>query len=311
MRRADAVALIGASAAALAYPRRARAQATALRIGSVAADAYAEPYYAQDLGSFARAGLNVELSSFPNGAALAAAVVGGSVDAGVGDATEVANGVARGVPFALFAGCGLYSTKAPTTLLCVAKDGPVASAKDLEGGVVAVISLVSLASTAVKAWLTNNGADLAKVRLVEMPFPLMGSALARGNIAAAFIAEPALTAVKADVKILGKAYDAIAPEFLISDWFTTRTWLERNGDAAKRLTGVIYETARWANAHQDQSAPILAKYSKLDLDRVRAMTRALYATALDPRMVQPVLDAATKFKSLDRPFKAAELIVRV
>lgn len=311
MKRAQAVALLGATAAAAALPRAARAQGLPIRIGTVAADAYAEPYYAQDLGSFARAGLNVEITSFTNGAALAAAVVGGSVDAGVGDATEVANGVSHGVPFVLFAGCGLYSTKTPTTLLCVAKDATIATAKDLEGSVVAVVSLVSLQSTAVKAWLANNGADLSKVRFTELPFSSMGGALTRGTIAAAFIAEPALTSVKPDVKVLAKAYDAIAPEFLISDWFTTRDWLARNADAAKRLVQVIYDTARWANAHQDLSAPILAKYSKLDLDRVRAMTRAVYATSLDPKMVQPVLDNAAKFKSLDRPFKAADLIARV
>jgi NitT/TauT family transport system substrate-binding protein len=310
--RKEALALIGGGVALASAAQPARAQTlTPLRIGSVAADSYAEPYYAQDLGYYTQAGLSVELSSFNNGAALAAAVIGGSIDAGVGDATEIANGVTHGVPFVIIAGSGLYDTKAPTTLLCAAASAPIATAKDLEGQVIAVISLVSLQSNALKKWLTNGGADLSKVKLVEMPFPSMGPALIRGTIAAAMLSEPLITAFGTSIKTLGKVYDAIAPHFLISQWFTTRDWLSKNPDVAKRIVRIAYDTARWANAHPDLSAPILAKYSKIDLDRIRAMKRATYATSLDPHYIQPILDTDIQFKALERPVKASELIARV
>jgi hypothetical protein len=52
----------------------------------------------------------------------------------------------------------------------------------------------------------------------------------------------------------------------------------------------------------------LAKYSKLDMDRIRAMNRARFATALDPKLIQPVLDLAFTYGGLPRRFAAAELI---
>ena len=310
--RSGALGLIAAGAAGL--PRAAWAQSTPvkLRVGSVPADTYAGGYYALELGLFDKAGLSVEIMPFANGAAMAAAAAGGSIDLGIGDATELANGVSRGLPFVLIAGGGLYSSTAPTTTLCVAKSSTIARASELEGQTVAVVSLVSLMSSAVKSWLTQNGADVAKIKFVEMPFPQMPAALARGTLAAATLSEPIMSdATSNDAKIFAKPYDAIAKQFLISDWFTTRDWLAKNADVAKRFVGAIYDAARWANAHHDDSAAILSKYTKVDVERIRRMNRCTYATNLQPALVQPVLDTAFKYKALETATNAGALIARV
>ena len=294
-------------------PRAARAQSApvTLRIGTVNADTYAGCYYALDLGLFAKAGLNVAVTPFSNGAAIAAAVAGGSLDAGIGDATELANGINRGLPFVLIAGGGMYSTAAPTTALCISKTSAIAKAADLEGQNVAVVSLVSLMSSGVKSWLTQNGADVAKIHFVEMPFPQMVPALARGTLAAATLSEPIMSdALSNDAKIFGKPYDAIAKQFLISDWFSTRDWVAKNPDVAHRFVGALYDAARWANGHHDDSAAILAKYTKLDVERIRHMNRAPYATDLKAALVQPVLDTAFKYKSLETATNAATMIAK-
>ena len=73
---------------------------------------------------------------------------------------------------------------------------------------------------------------------------------------------------------------------------------------------MIYDTARWANAHHDESAVILAKYTKLDVDRLKRMNRCIYATDLRPAMVQPVLDTAFKYKALETATSAAAMIAK-
>jgi NitT/TauT family transport system substrate-binding protein len=309
--RSEALGILAAGAALLPRPVWAQSGPVKVRIGSVAADTYAEGFYALDLGLFDKAGLSVDITPFSNGAAMAAAAAGGSIDIGVGDATELANGVSRGLPFVLIAGGGLYTSSAPTTTLCIAKSSTIGKASDLEGQTVAVVSLVSLMSSGVKSWLTQNGADIAKIHFVELPFPQMPVALSRGTVAAAALSEPIMSgALAADAKVLGKAYDAIANQFYISDWFTTRDWLAKNPDVAKRFVGVIYDTARWANTHHDESAVILAKYTKLDVDRLKRMNRCIYATDLRPAMVQPVLDTAFKYKALETATNAAAMIAK-
>jgi NitT/TauT family transport system substrate-binding protein len=308
--RARSVALIAAAVAAapLRAAAQPRAQPTRIRIGAVPVDSYAEPFYARALGLFERAGFAVDVVPFSSSGPMAAAAAGGAVDIGMTDVSVLANAVGRGLPFVVIAGGGLYSSAEPTTVLCVAKSAPALAATQFEGQAIAVSSLASLSSTGVKAWLVRNGADLAQVRLVEMPPPEMAPALARGAIAGAFIAEPVLTQALATVRPLAAAYDAIAPRLALNNRFTSKAWLAENADAARRLVRCIYETARWANRNRDASAAILATVTKLDVEGIRHMRRALYATSLDVTMMQPVLDAAYTYKTIDRHVNATDLV---
>jgi hypothetical protein len=51
----------------------------------------------------------------------------------------------------------------------------------------------------------------------------------------------------------------------------------------------------------------LSRYSKIDIDRVRTMSRVQFATGLDPKLAQPLLDFAATYKLLERPTNAADL----
>jgi ABC-type nitrate/sulfonate/bicarbonate transport system substrate-binding protein len=84
-------------------------------------------------------------------------------------------------------------------------------------------------------------------------------------------------------------------------------WLAANPDARRRFTGALYATARWANGHPDETAPIVEKNAKLDATLVHRMTRARYGTSLDPQAMQPEIDIAVKYKILRQPVAAATL----
>jgi NitT/TauT family transport system substrate-binding protein len=307
--RARALGLL-ASTAVLA-PRLALAQAAKIRLGSVMVETYAEPYYAVDEGLFTRAGLDVEMSNFSNAGAVTAGGRGGAGDVGMADMIQLANAVLHGVPLGFFAGAALWTSDAPTHFMCVAKNGAVRGAKDLEGQTVAVTALKSISEIAAREWLRVGGADVDKVKILELTFASMPAALARGTVQAAFIGEPFLSAAGDDVVRIGKPYDAIARQFYIGAWFVTRDWATKNPETARRLTQTVYDIARWANSHHADSAPILAKYTKLDVERIRAMQRTSYATSLDPRLMQPVLDVAARYKLIERPVLAADLIVKL
>ena len=299
-----------AGAAAVFAPVALRAQATAIRIGQLANEAFGEGLFAADRGYFKTAGLNVEISIFPNGAAQAAALAGGSIDVGLGEATELANGIVRGLPFAVFAGGALYDSAEPISALLVAADSPIRTAKDFEGRTIAVPVLISLSANAVRQWLVQNGADLSKVRFIELSASAQVPAILRGTVAAAHVSGPMLGAADARVRRVATPYDAIAKQFLVNEWFATREWLNANSAGARRLTGAIYDTARWVNANHDASAPILAGFTKIDVDLIRGMNRYRYATSLEPRLIQPVLDLALKYGGLPRHVDAATLIGR-
>jgi ABC-type nitrate/sulfonate/bicarbonate transport system substrate-binding protein len=280
-----------------------------IRVAATANDTYAEAYYAQERGDFKKAGLNIELTTFANGASVAQAVVSGAVDVGISNVVQIGSAVQHNIPIRYFAGGGLYSSDEPTTALAVAQDAAIKTAKDFEGKTIGVSTLKDTSAIATQAWLVDHGADLTKIHFIEMPFTVMGATLARGSIAGAVISEPSLSAAKAGgARVFAKSYDGIATKFLISGWFTTQDFEKKNPAALKRFAQVIYATAKWANGHRPDSAKILVKYAKLDPAVVAGMARCQYAENLDVKLIQPALDAAAKYGALDHPMQASDII---
>lgn len=299
--------LSASTAGALAQSGPAR-----LRVGTVASDSFAGAYFAQDMGFFQKAGLAVEVQTLNNGSAVSAAIVGGALDIGSATPITVANAVARDVPIVIIAAGGLSTAKAPNTLLVVAQNSSVRVAKDLEGKTVAVTGLRALADGGVDVWLAKNGVDPARVPRLEMIGGAMAAALERGTVTAALMNEPARSvALKTgNFRVIGDPFSAIAPQVLTATWYTTAAFLQQSPDVVKRFQSAIAGAQHWANAHHNESAPILAKYANTDADIIRGMVRCAFAEQLRASDLQPELDSAFKFGIIPKVMKATDLIAR-
>ncbi|WP_166397640.1 ABC transporter substrate-binding protein [Rubrobacter marinus] len=281
---------------------------TTVRVGTIPIDAEAQVFYAKDRGFFEDVGLNVEVQSITNGAAIVSAVQSGSLDIGCSNVVSVATAIERGLPLNLVAPGAVYSSEAPSTALMVAKDSPIQSAADLNGKVVAVNGLKNITEVGARAWIDENGGDASSVRFIELPFPQMGAALAEGRADAAVVAEPALTQASGDARVLGDAYSAVADEFLITAYFSTSDWAEQNPEVADKFAQAIQEAGKWANDNPEESAKILEKYTEISAETANGMTRAVNAETFDPALVQPPLDSAGRFDVLKSPPDASELV---
>lgn len=212
----------------------------------VSIDLFGQAYYAQDEGFFKKEGLDVEVTTMANGAVTAVALAGGSGDIAVTNPVQVATAVSKGVPFTIIAGSGLYSTKAPSTAIVVTQSSPLHAPRDLEGKTIAVAALNDQSTIALKKWLTDAGADYKKVKMIELGYPEMIAALPTGRIDAAMLAEPfQTTARKSGDRLYGKPFDAIAPEFNIGVYATTRSWAQAHPDLVKRFANAIYAASKW------------------------------------------------------------------
>jgi NitT/TauT family transport system substrate-binding protein len=298
---------------ALAASRPAYAQSSlpTLRIGAAANDDFAQAYYAADMGFFEKAGLNVEVQTFSSGAAAAEAVIGGSLDLAITTPLLLANGYLRGLPFAIVAAGPLATTKSPSTLLCVAANGPIRSAQDLIGQTVGLNVLNTVLALSLDAYLEANKVTISAVKTVEIAFPAEPPAIERGTIAAAILPEPFLASAmqKGSIRSIANPYNYIAPRFLLGAWFTSRQFVQRSPELVHRFADVIYQTARWANTHAEQSAMILAKYTKIPTDVLHSMVRATFADHMDPTDMQALLDAAVRYGALSKHLRATDLIV--
>jgi NitT/TauT family transport system substrate-binding protein len=310
LRRSHVLSMLGAAPFAAAAST-ASAQNAKVRVGYTLTDTGFEPGWAQDQGFFTKAGLDVELFPFTNSLTQMAAVAGNALDVGFADAEQLATAIGHGVPIGAFAGAAAYSTNSAPVSICVARDGPVKTAKDLEGQTIGIIALTGGFSLGTRAWLDANGVDSTKVKLFEMPFPQMAPAVVRGTLGAAVIGEPFVTFAGESVRILGKPMDSFGKQFTAEFWFTSRDFATHNAATLRRLTAALYDTARWANTHPAESLQVLVTAAKLDIDRVRAMTRSPWATSFQPRDLSPQLDLAIRYKELTGPINPADLVVSV
>jgi len=305
---------LGSAGAALApcFSAPARADtADAIRVGTSAIDGYLEPYYAVDQGFFARAGLNVDIELFSGGARVTTAVAANAIDIGISNPISLANAADHGLPLVLVAAGVLYNRDA--IALCVAADGPVKAARDLNGKTVGVTALEDSNTLHVRAWVDQNGGDSTTLQFVEIPFSAMAAAVARGTVAAAPIAEPALTSALrgGTLRVFAHTLDVYGRDYMIGGWIARSDWVNRNRDAVRKFVSAIYATARWANAHPNETAPFLAKYAKMDLATVLTINRSRCAESWSPRMVQPALDLGYKYHFFSRQLAAADLMAKL
>jgi NitT/TauT family transport system substrate-binding protein len=305
MERLTALALAGAAVVA---PRIALAQATdVIRVGVGPFEANAGAYYAQDSGAFKRAGLNVDIGQFRGGSAILAAIAGGALDVGIGNPLPLGNAHEHGLTFKYIAPGYLYdAANPPGTLLVVAANSPIRSAKDLDGKSIAGTAVPSIDTIAASAWMDANGGSASTVKFVEVGQPAMAEAVASGRIDAAVLSEPALgvALTAGTVRGLARCYDAFGPRVLVSGWFATEAWASSHADAVHRFRTAINEGATWAVKNPEQAALVLQKYLKLTIP----LAHEYHARTLDPRFIQPVFDGAARYKILSRPLDAREII---
>jgi NitT/TauT family transport system substrate-binding protein len=306
MKRSAFVALTGG---ALAVPRIARAQSApiTIRVATAPVESYALMFYGIERGFFKAANLDVQMQVFGAGGGVMQAAGGGAIDIGCANVGAQANAFVAGLPLSMIAAGGLYSTASPTTVLAIAKNAPFRTAKDINGKVVGVSTLHDLQQASVLKWVDDNGGDSSTLKFIETPPPTMAPALTAGRIDAACMLEPSLTYSKDDIRVLGKCYDAIATRLAITSHFATNSWLAANPAAAHAFIGALRETARWANANLAASSAILADVSKIPLSTIGEMHRVTFGEVLDPKTIQPVIDATAQYKFLAKDFNVTDM----
>jgi NitT/TauT family transport system substrate-binding protein len=302
-------------AAALA-PVIARAQTPRIRIGTAGQDGNASEYYAADMGFFKKYGLDdVDIQTIRrgSGAAIIAALAGGSLDIAESDLMAIAAAKLHGIDLAILWPSAISVSEHPTNALLVAKSSPIGVAKDLVGKTVAVPSLEGPNAMAMRTWLDQGRVARSDVKFVEVPMVEMAVALDRGTVDAAYPTEPNVTAALSTgkVRVLAHPWDAIGKRWVITAYVAMTEWIGGNPVAAASFAKAIRDAQSWANRNHDKSAAIFGRWSSMPAETVNTMMRSTYTERLDVALIQPLLDVGYKEKILPQPVAAKDLISAV
>jgi NitT/TauT family transport system substrate-binding protein len=297
-----------ATAATFGAPAAQAKELTTLRVGVIPIDPCTEIFSAIELGSFTKAGLDIQISRMTSGAAIAAAIAGGALDLGLCDLVGTSAGHVHGLPFVYVAAGAVYTPQAPGHALMAKKTSPIHGPKDFAGKTIAVSSLASIDQVTIQAWIDHGGGDWRSLKWVEMPDSTMAAALDNDSVDAIVIKEPGWTLTNERFRSFDQGDAGIADRFLISGYIAMQLWASTHADVARKFAAVVRETARWANANHPASAAFLAKYSPIPPNLTTRMERSYFGDHLTAALMQPLIAAGVKYGAIPTNFPAAEII---
>lgn len=304
-------ALLAGTAALAVAPLAARAQAlTPISAAGTPEDGYTPALWAQAAGIFRAHGLDARFSTMRSGSATVAAVVGGAYEFGKGSIMSLINAHIHGVPVVLIFPGGVYHPTLPHSGMIVRADSPIKTGADLDGKLVAVSALDDLFTIGAYAWADAHGGDWRTLKLVEIPADAIPSAVESGRVDVGNTVDPYLRAAldTKQVRFLADTDSAIAPSFIETCWFATHDYVRANPSVIAAFRAALHEASVYANGHHAQTVNVFAQFTKMDPGVVARMTRMNYGTELDPRLIQPVIDDAAKYKVIPATFDASDFI---
>jgi NitT/TauT family transport system substrate-binding protein len=288
-------------------PARGAAQSAPIVVIGTANDSGGAMLYAEDLGLYEKAGLDVKLQVLNNPGAVVAAVVAGSAAISTLTIPGIALARQHGLPIVIIAPASLYSSDHPTSGIFVLKNSPIKTAAELDGKTMATRDIGNMSYYGANAWIDKNGGDSKTVKWVEITDTAALAAMKAGRIDAASVSEPALDdAIHGpDARLLAACYDAIARSFLIGAYFSTAAFAKSHPEVVRGFSRTIIEAGKWANQNHLASAKILAKYSGVPVPPTN--TRVTYAEQMRPADAQPVIDLLEQYGVIKGKMLASDL----
>jgi NitT/TauT family transport system substrate-binding protein len=312
MRRRHVLELAAYGAAYVALPGPARAQNATLekiRVAAPPSDALTPLYYGLQTGAFRRAGIDLEIVLTSSGGAAVTAMTAGTYEVANTSLIAAFAAHSRGIPIVLVAPQVVYTPQNPFMLLQMAADSTYKTGADLNGKTIAVISLNAIDQLGVIEWVDKHGGDSKTLKFVEVPPSVAADAIAQHRVAAGMMFEPFLDASIAagTTKTLADAFGAIGGTFMFAGYVSRSDWAGDHPDLVRKFLRVTEDMSAYSNTHPADTAAIMADVTKIPLSEMLKIKRVANATVLDPKMVQPLIDAAARDHIIPQSFPAADL----
>lgn len=283
-----------------------------LRVGYMPVGDCLQFFVAEAEGYFAAEGLEVAGLSMKGGAVIAPAVEGGELAIGWSNSVSIILAHAKGFDFAYLApgAEGVAGTHDVHALL-VPAGSPVTSVPDLSGKTVAINTLGNINDSAMRALAEKAGLSPDEIRLVEVPFPDMAAAMAKGSADAALMLEPFVTDAvgRGAARVLDPSPHAVfGSPYLIGGWFAKKSWIKGHPAEAAAFARAMARAAAFIAASPDAARTVLRQKTRLAPELAEKIVLPRFPETLSPASLQGVIDVTARFGLLARAFPAPDIL---
>jgi len=235
----------------------------------------APDYVAYEEGFFEAEGLNVTLQQFQGGSVIVEAIVSGSIDGGeVGSAPLVA-ATSKGIDLVNVLSYAMFDQERSPQAVIVAADSSLKTLKDLRGHKIAVNTLGSLEDMRLKGQiLPSVGLTTDDVELLQLPWPNMAEALARGQVDAVLPFDPFTTQMVQDTdrfRVLSDLTELVPDGGLplTTMSMSGKLW-SSNPELAAKFAAAIGASIKFIEENPERAAQITGKAIQVDSELVEA-----------------------------------------
>jgi NitT/TauT family transport system substrate-binding protein len=250
---------------------------------------------ARTQGYFAAEGLNVDTTPMVGGAVGLPALAAGQVQIASSNIVSVILGAKQGLGFQIVVAGDATGDAPPDLAGLVAKPGSgIKTGKDLEGKKLGVNTRNNVIWLYARAWVKKTGGDPDKVTYLEVPFPQMIDAVHQGNVDAAFVVEPFLSAGRkaGTVELVGWPYSDVQKQIPISEYVSTKAYIDAHPDVIERFVRAYNKGVDWVDANEGKQPwfELISSYTHLAPEKVKDLAPPLFPKTLRTGQIQQVVD---------------------
>ena len=263
---------------------------TDLTIGTVPVLGVAPLYIAVNKGYFRDEGLNVTPKIYASGALSLPAMIKGEIDLVFSNYISLFRAQAENAGKLRVIAEG--SSSSPNSFgIYVMPTSKIREASELGGKRIGVNARNNIATVLTNETLKSAGVDVNTINYVEIPFPDMGAALERGNIDAAFLAEPFITSANASLGV-NRIVDVgvgTTDGLPIDGYAATDGWVKQHPKTAAAFQRALQKAAGDA-ANRTETEKVVTGYAKVDPKFAPLMAPLQYPTSVNPTRLQRTAD---------------------
>jgi NitT/TauT family transport system substrate-binding protein len=216
-------------------------------------------------GFFAAQGIDIKKVTLQSGNDIVLALANNQGEIGFAGWVPAMIARTQGIPLTAVATSEVEGTGAADNWQNVMVKGTssIQTPADLAGKTIAVNALKGVGEVMIKAALEKSGVDPNSIKLLALPFPTMRSALANGQVDAAWAAEPFMSQMLSDgARIVLAPGPVLGRYFPIAGYFARAEWVSQNPELAKKFNTAMNKSLEYAQTHSAEVRALLPATSQ-------------------------------------------------